>query len=87
MPCVGASCRSAHYTVSPTALKHKSLLMLFDKPSLRTRVSLEAGMTQLGGHSIAYMTGDSPIGAKESYEVGSGRLNVAMARIVHLYGK
>ncbi|KAJ8606056.1 hypothetical protein CTAYLR_010594 [Chrysophaeum taylorii] len=50
------------------ALWRKSLLMLFEKPSLRTRVSLEVGMTQLGGHAIAYMTGDSPIGQKESYE-------------------
>ncbi|KAH8057981.1 ornithine carbamoyltransferase [Aureococcus anophagefferens] len=50
------------------ALKRKTLLMLFEKPSLRTRVSLEAGMTSLGGHGIAYMTGDSPIGVKESYE-------------------
>lgn len=51
-----------------TELKNKTLLMLFEKPSLRTRVSLEAGMTQLGGHAIAYMTGDSPIGVKETYE-------------------
>mmetsp|Transcript_20802 Transcript_20802/g.45376 ORF Transcript_20802/g.45376 Transcript_20802/m.45376 type:complete len:358 (-) Transcript_20802:58-1131(-) len=51
-----------------TALENKTLLMLFEKPSLRTRVSLEAGMTSLGGHGIAYMTGDSPIGKKETYE-------------------
>lgn len=51
-----------------TALKDKTLLMLFEKPSLRTRVSLEAGMTSLGGHGIAYMTGDSPLGQKETYE-------------------
>jgi len=49
-------------------LERKSLLMLFEKPSLRTRVSLEVGMTQLGGHAIPYMTGDSPIGKKETYE-------------------
>ena len=51
-----------------TALQNKTLLMLFEKPSLRTRVSLEAGMTSLGGHAIAYMMGDSPLGVKESYE-------------------
>jgi ornithine carbamoyltransferase len=50
------------------ALKRKTLLMLFEKPSLRTRVSLETGMTQMGGHAIAYMTGDSPLGQKETYE-------------------
>ena len=49
------------------ALKNESLLMLFEKPSLRTRVSLEVGMTEMGGHAISYMIGDSPLGKKETY--------------------
>merc|ERR1719460_1537043 len=49
-------------------LKGYSLLTLFEKPSLRTRVSLEVGMHQLGGQAIFYSIGDSPLGVKESIE-------------------
>ena len=31
-------------------LRGKTLALVFEKPSLRTRVAFEAGMTQLGGH-------------------------------------
>ena len=49
------------------ALTNETLLMLFEKPSLRTRVSLEVGMAEMGGHAISYMIGDSPLGKKETY--------------------
>jgi ornithine carbamoyltransferase len=39
--------------------------MLFQKPSLRTRVTFEAGAAQLGGHAI-YLTNDVVLGARES---------------------
>jgi ornithine carbamoyltransferase len=43
------------------------LLMIFEKPSLRTRVSFEAAMLQMGGHGIYYDLGMSPLGSgKES---------------------
>lgn len=49
------------------AMRGQTLLMLFEKPSLRTRVSFEVGMEQLGGHAIYYDLGASPFGrGKES---------------------
>jgi ornithine carbamoyltransferase len=47
------------------ALPGVTLAMLFQKPSLRTRVTFEAGMAQLGGHAI-YLTHDVVLGARES---------------------
>ena len=43
----------------------RTLAILFQKPSLRTRVTFEAGMAQLGGHAI-YLTHDVVLGARES---------------------
>lgn len=43
----------------------RTLAMLFQRPSLRTRVTFEAGMAQLGGHAI-YLTHDTVLGARES---------------------
>lgn len=51
-----------------TLLRGKTLVMLFEKPSLRTRVSFETGMTQLGGHAIAATGGDFGIGTREMPE-------------------
>ena len=48
-------------------LRRKTLCMIFEKPSLRTRLSFEAGMNQMGGHAIYYDTSTSPFGGgKES---------------------
>jgi len=48
-----------------SAFKDKSILFLFAKPSLRTRVSFEVGTTQLGGHAVYYPLDGSPLGEKE----------------------
>ena len=49
-----------HYTQT---LSGCILLMIFEKPSLRTRVSFESAMLQMGGHSIYYDLGTSPLGS------------------------
>jgi ornithine carbamoyltransferase len=46
-------------------LQGRTLAMLFQRPSLRTRVTFEAGMGQLGGHAI-YLTHETVLGARES---------------------
>ena len=49
-------------------LENKTLLMFFEKPSLRTRISFEVAMTQLGGHAIYYDISTGPLGKKETIE-------------------
>jgi ornithine carbamoyltransferase len=48
------------------ACRNNTLLMFFEKPSLRTRLSFETGMTQMGGHAIYYNIKDSALGKKEN---------------------
>lgn len=47
-------------------LQGRSLALVFEKPSLRTRVAFEAGMTQLGGHGSYLSANDIDMGGRES---------------------
>ncbi len=66
------------------ALKGKSIGLIFQKPSNRTRVSFEIGMFQMGGHSIYLGSSELGMGGRESVKdvacVLSRYLNGIVAR-------
>ena len=67
------------------SLLNKTLAMIFDKSSTRTRVSFEAGMTQLGGHALFLSNNDIQLGRGEpitdSAIVISSMVDAVMLRI------
>lgn len=66
-------------------LEGQTLLSIFEKPSLRTRISFEIAMKQLGGHAITVDSQATPVGKKESMEdtakVVSRYVDIIMARL------
>jgi len=67
------------------SLENKTLAMLFEKPSTRTRVSFETGMLQLGGHTINLSLNEMQHSRGESVEdtarTLSGYVDAIMARV------
>ena len=50
----------------PRSLAGQSLALVFEKPSLRTRVSFDVAMSQLGGHTVYLSQSEVGIGQRES---------------------
>jgi ornithine carbamoyltransferase len=68
-----------------TPLKGMNMAMIFAKPSARTRISFETGMSQLGGHAIYLGPNDIGIGKREAVKdiarVVSRYDDIIMARL------
>lgn len=60
-------------------LKGKTLAMIFEKPSTRTRISFDVAMAELGGHALVLSAGDMQLGHGETVE-DTARV---MSRFVH----
>ena len=70
---------------NPPLFKNKVLAMIFQKPSLRTRVSFEMAMRHLGGDALYLSPAEIGLGKRESIadvaRVISGYVDVVMARV------
>jgi ornithine carbamoyltransferase len=68
--------------LSSRALEGKSVALLFEKPSMRTRVSFDVGVTELGGHAVSLLHGEVGMGQRESPR----DIGLVLSRMVHAIG-
>ena len=68
------------------ALKGKTLAMIFEKPSLRTRVSFDVGIQQLGGFSLYLSNAEINLGKRESlYDVAKNLERMVQGIMIRTY--
>ncbi|BCM93464.1 ornithine carbamoyltransferase [Abditibacteriota bacterium] len=77
--------RVEHPSAQFEILRGQTLAMVFEKPSLRTRVSFEAAMAHCGGHAIYLAPSDIGLGKREAVadvaRVLGGMCDAIMARV------
>lgn len=70
---------------NPPILRGKTMAMIFQKPSLRTRVSFDMAMRQLGGDALYLSPNEIGLGKRETIadiaRVLSGYIDILMARV------
>jgi ornithine carbamoyltransferase len=68
-------------------LEHRILAMIFQKPSLRTRMTFEVGMLQLGGEAIYLAPSDIQMGSRESaFDIGKNLERWVDGIMIRTYG-
>ncbi len=68
--------------LSSRALEGRSVALVFDKPSTRTRVSFETGVHELGGHAVVLRQGELQMARGESPR----DVALVLSRMVHAIG-
>jgi len=81
---------ACHVKADPAAyadtLHGKTLAMIFEKPSLRTRVTFDVGMEQLGGHSLYLSPEEIKLGRRESvYDVAKNLERMVQAIMIRTF--
>jgi len=76
----------SHPSAHHGALKGKTLAMIFEKPSLRTRVSFDVGIQQLGGFSLYLSNAEINLGKRESiYDVAKNLERMVQGIMIRTY--
>jgi len=76
----------SHPSTYAESLKRKTLAMIFEKPSLRTRVSFDVGIQQLGGFSLYLSPAEINLGKRESvYDVAKNLERMVQAIMIRTF--